>query len=61
MMRLDQLFSHLNRPVAKLRQKYLEFSNGVVRALIEEEMKIRREEIDAQVNSSNRSQESRGT
>jgi hypothetical protein len=54
MTRLEQLFSHLNRHVAKLKQKYLDFSNGIVQAIIEEEMKIRKEDIDARVGSSNR-------
>jgi hypothetical protein len=47
MMRLEPLFSQLNRHVAKLKQKYVDFSNGIVQAIIEEELKIRREELDA--------------
>ena len=58
---LDQVFTHLNRHMTKLRQKYDDFSNGVVQAIIEEEMKIRREEIDAQVTAPNQRTESRGT
>jgi len=59
MTRLEQLFSHLNRHVAKLKQKYLDFSNGIVQAINEEEMKIRKQGIDARVGSSNR-REQRG-
>jgi hypothetical protein len=61
MMRLDQLSSHWNRHVAKLKQKYLDISDGIVQAVIEEEMKIRREEVDSRVGSANRRQQSRGT
>jgi len=61
MTQLDQVFTHLNRHVTKLKQKYVDFSNGVVQAIIEEEMKIRREEIDAQVTAPNQHTESRGT
>jgi hypothetical protein len=60
MMRFEQLSSHLNRHVAKLKQKYLDFSNGIVQALIEEETKIRREEIEARVRSPNQREVSRG-
>jgi hypothetical protein len=49
MMRLEPLFSQLNRHVAKLKQKYVDFSNGIVQAIIEEELKIRREELEARV------------
>jgi hypothetical protein len=61
MMRLDQLSGHWNRQVAKLKQKYLDISNGIVQAVGEEEMKIRREEIDSRVGSANRRQHARGT
>jgi hypothetical protein len=61
MTHLDQVFTHLNRQVAKLKQKYVDFSNGIVQAIIEEEMKIRREEIDARVTAPNQRTESRGT
>ena len=61
MMRLDQLSGHWNRHVAKLKQKYLDISDGIVQAVIEEEMKIRREEVDSRVGSANRRQQSRGT
>ncbi|HXA78075.1 MAG TPA: hypothetical protein VNV41_13165 [Candidatus Acidoferrales bacterium] len=47
MMCLEPLFNQLNRQVAKLKQKYVDFSNGIVQAIIEEELKIRREELDA--------------
>jgi hypothetical protein len=61
MMRLEQLSSHWNHHVAKLKQEFLDIRNGIVQAVIEEEMKIRREEIDSRVGSANRRQESRGT
>jgi len=41
MTHLDQVLTHLNRQMTKLRQEYVDFSNGVVQAIIEEEMKIR--------------------
>jgi hypothetical protein len=59
MIRLEQLSSHLNRHVAKLKKKYHDISNGIVQAIIEEEMKTRREEIGARVGSPNRHDESR--
>ena len=46
MTHLDQIFTHLNRQAANLRRKYTDFSNGVVQAIIEEDMKIRGEEIN---------------
>ena len=61
MMRLDQLSGHWNRHVAKLKQKYLDIGSAIVQAVGEEEMKIRREEIDARVGSANRRQLSSGT
>jgi hypothetical protein len=61
MMRLERLSNHWNRHVAKLKQEFLDLSNGIVQAVIEEEMKIRREEIDSRVGSANRRQDSRGT
>ena len=61
MMRLEQLSSHWKRHVARFKQEFLDISNGIVQAVIEEEMKIRREEIDSRVGSANRHQESRGT
>jgi len=61
MMRLEQLSSHWKRHVARFKQEFLDISNGIVQAVIEEEMKIRREEIDSRVGSANRRQESRGT
>jgi len=60
-MRFDQLLNHMNRHVEKLKSKYRDFSNGIVQAIIEEEMKIRREEIDARARTSHQREESRGT
>ena len=50
---LEQVLTHLNRHVAKLRRKYDDFSNGVAQAIIEEEMRIRGEEINARVPAPN--------
>lgn len=58
MKHLDQVFTHLNCQVVKLKQKCTDFSNGVVRAIIEEDIKIRREEIDARVQAPQRHQQS---
>jgi hypothetical protein len=51
MTRFDQLSSYWNRHIAKLKQKYLDISNGIVQAVVEEEMKICREEIDSRAGS----------
>jgi hypothetical protein len=59
MILLAQLSSHLNRHVAKVK-KYHDVSNGIVQAIIEEEMKTRRKEIGVRVGSPNRRDESRG-
>ncbi|MGB7752844.1 MAG: hypothetical protein WCF88_14930 [Candidatus Acidiferrales bacterium] len=53
MTHLDQLFTHLHRHVTNIRQKYTDFSNGVVQAIIEEDMKIRSEEINSRATSPN--------
>jgi hypothetical protein len=60
MTRLDRAFTHLNRQVAKLKQKYTDFSDGIVQAIIEEEMKIRSEEINARVTAPQRPEQSSG-
>ena len=60
MMRFDQLLNLINRHIERLKNKYRDFSNGIVRAIIEEEMKIRREEIDARVRAPRQRQQSPG-
>jgi hypothetical protein len=60
MMRLDRVLIHWKWHLEKLRRKWLDFSNGIVRALIEEEMKIRREEMDERIRKTNQREESRG-
>jgi hypothetical protein len=60
MTRLDQIFAHLNRHVTKLHQKYADFSNGVVEAILEEEMKIRREETEVRALASQQREQSPG-
>jgi len=60
MTHLGQAFTHLNRQVAKVKQKFTDFSNGVVQAIIEEEMKIRREETSARFRASQQSEQSPG-
>jgi hypothetical protein len=59
-MRLDRVLIHWKRHLEKLGRKWLDFSNGIVRALIEEEMKIRREEMDERIGKTNQREESRG-
>ena len=61
MMRFDQIVNHMNRHMQTLKIKYRDFSNGIVQAIIEEEMKIRREEVDARARTSHQREESRGT
>ncbi len=58
MMRLGQTLSRLKQYLEKLRTKCLDFSNGVVQALMEEEMKIRREETDERIRKGNQRKES---
>jgi hypothetical protein len=49
-MRLAEVW---NRSVEKLQKKWIEFSNGIVFDLAQEEMKIRREEVEKQIESQN--------
>jgi hypothetical protein len=57
MKRLEQVFTHWNRQVVKLKQKCTDFSNGIVRAMIEEEMQLRREEGNARVRTPQRGEQ----
>jgi len=60
-MRFDQLLNRMNRHMQKLKNKYRDFSNGIVQAVVEEAMKIRREEIAARARTSHQREESRAT
>lgn len=60
MVPLDKVFRHLNRQIEKFRTKCLDFSNVIVRALAEEEMKLRQEEMDGRARRLNQRDEPRG-
>jgi hypothetical protein len=60
-MRPDQLLSHWNRYTEILRNKWFEFSTGIMEAISQEEMRICREELDQRITSNNHREESRGT
>jgi hypothetical protein len=60
-MRPDQLLSHWNRCAETLRNKWFEFSGGIIEAISQEEMRICREELDQRIISNNHREESRGT
>jgi len=59
-MRLDHTSSPLNRFIEKLRNKWIEFTNGIVMAISEEEIKIRREETPEQRRAPNQRGQSPG-
>jgi len=59
-MRLDYTSSPLNRFIEKLRNKWIEFTNGIVMAISEEEIKIRREETPEQRRAPNQRGQSPG-
>jgi hypothetical protein len=61
MTHLDQVFTHLSRQVAKLKQKCTDFGNGIVQGIIEEEMKIRGEETNSRVRAPQPREQSPGT
>jgi len=44
-MRSDQGFGDRNQPVEKLKEKWAEFTDGLFLAIRQEEMRIRREEL----------------
>jgi hypothetical protein len=52
-MRLAEVCNVWNRSVETLQKKWIEFSNGIVFDLAQEEMKIRREEVEKQIESQN--------
>jgi hypothetical protein len=47
-MRLDRTRNLWNRSIEKLRAQWITFTNGIVRAVANELMKIRQEEIKQQ-------------
>jgi hypothetical protein len=59
-MRLEQVYDHCRQYVKHLNKKGIEFANGIVAVLADEEMKIRREETDKQIETLNQHGESRG-
>jgi hypothetical protein len=57
--RLDQVLDHWNHHTEKLKNKWLDFSSGIVEAISEEEMRICREELDQRIITNNLRAESR--
>ncbi len=47
-MRLAEVRNVWNRSLEKLRKKWIEFTSGIILGLAEEEMRMRREELDKQ-------------
>ncbi len=60
-MRLDHTSSPLNRFIEKLRNKWIDFTNGIVMTITEEERKIRKEELPEQHRVPNQRGQSPGT
>jgi hypothetical protein len=58
-MRSDQLLSHWNRYTGIVRNKWFEFSTGIMEAISQEEMRICREELDQRIISNNHREDSR--
>jgi hypothetical protein len=58
-MRLDQVLDHWNRHTENLKIKWLDFSGGIVQAISEEEMRIRREKLEQRIITNNLRAESR--
>src|SRR5580700_1794922 len=52
-MQMEQVYNHWNCYVERLQKKWIEFSNGILFDLAQEEMKIRREEVEKQIESQN--------
>ena len=52
-MRLAQTQGDQFQYLEKVKRKWIKFTNGVVRALWEEELKLRHEEIEKQIASRN--------
>jgi hypothetical protein len=48
-MRARQIYDRRTQFIGKLRKKWASFGEGIVLALAEEEMKIRREELRKQI------------
>ena len=55
-MRLAQVWNFLNRSVERLQKKWSEFTSGIIFGLAEEEMRMRREELDKQTGTHNQSE-----
>jgi hypothetical protein len=55
-MRLAEVRNVWNRSIERLQKKWIEFTSGIIFGLAEEEMKIRREELDKQTENHNHSQ-----
>jgi hypothetical protein len=58
-MRLGQVLNHWNRHAENLKNKWLDFSCGIMEAISEEEMRICREELDQRIITSDHRVESR--
>jgi hypothetical protein len=52
-MRLAQVCNFWNRSVESLQKKWSEFTSGIIFGLAEEEMRIRREELDKPTDTHN--------
>jgi hypothetical protein len=59
-MRLDQIPTHWNQHIEKLRRKWIAFTNGIVRAIAKELLHVRREEMKEQLRADNQRERSRG-
>ncbi|MGC2703399.1 MAG: hypothetical protein WA361_02725 [Candidatus Acidiferrales bacterium] len=52
-MGLVEVWDFWNRSVEGLRKKWIEFTSGIIFGLAEEEMRMRREELDKQTDTHN--------
>jgi hypothetical protein len=58
-MRPDNISSHWNQFVEKLRRKWIDFTNGIVRAIAKELTRIRREEVQERLRAHIQREQSR--
>lgn len=58
-MRPDNISSHWNQFVEKLLRKWIDFTNGIVRAIAKELTRIRREEVQEQLRAHIQREQSR--
>jgi hypothetical protein len=58
-MRLNQIPSHWNLHMEKLRSKWIDFTNGIVRAIANELLNIRREETKDRLRAHHQREQSR--